>query len=131
MKILLMALTYLLILSSGGCSQQRRYVYPTDERLELQRVCRAVSSRNTNRFMVLLGKIYPLNNDGKTAELEEIRTELKDAGYYCGNYRLQDAPCPISNKYRIGYILHFGYITKLCSTKTELYYTTSLFFVSV
>ena len=101
MKILLMTLTYLLILSSGGCNQQRRYVYPTNERLELQRVCSAVSSRNTNRFMVLLGKIYPLNSDGKTAELEEIRTELKDAGYFCGNYRLQDAPCPIANKYRI------------------------------
>ena len=100
MKILFMTLTYLLILSSGGCSQQRRYVYPTDERLELQRVCRAISSRNTNRFIVLLGKIYPLNNDGKTAELEEIRTELKDAGYICGNYRLQDAPCPVSNKYK-------------------------------
>jgi len=101
MKILLMTLTFLLILSSGGCNQQRRYVYPTNERLELQRVCSAVSSRNTNRFMVLLGKIYPLNSDGKTAELEEIRTELKDAGYFCGNYRLQDAPCPIANKYRI------------------------------
>ena len=65
MKILLMALTYFLILSSGGCSQQRRFVYPTDERLELQRVCRAVNSRNTKRFLVLLGKFYPLNNDGK------------------------------------------------------------------
>ena len=101
MKILLMAFTSLLILSSGGCSQQRRYVYPTDERLELQRVCRAVSSRNTKRFMVLLGKIYPLNNDEKTVELEEIRTDLKDAGYFCGNYRLQDTPCPIANEYRI------------------------------
>ena len=101
MKILLMALTYLLILSSGGCSQQRRYVYPTDERLELQRVCRAVSSRNTKRFMVLLGKIYPLNNDGITAELEEISTNLKDAGYFCGNYRLQNAPCPMTNEYRV------------------------------
>ena len=101
MKILLMALTYLLILSSGGCSQQRRYVYPTDERLELQRVCRAVSTRNTNRFMVLLGKIYPHNDDWKIAELEEIRTELKDAGYFCGNYRLQYAPCPIANIYII------------------------------
>ena len=101
MKILLVTLTCVLILSSGGCSRTRTYVYPTDESLELQRVCRAVSSRNTNRFMVLLGKIYPLNNDGKTAELEEIRTELKDAGYFCGNYRLQDAPCPIENKYRI------------------------------
>ena len=101
MKILLVALTFLLILSSGGCSQQRRYVYPTDERLELQRVCLAVSTRNIKRFMVLLGKIYPLNNDGKTTELEEIRTDLKDAGYFCGNYRLQDVPCPIANKYRI------------------------------
>ena len=101
MRILLVALTYLLILPSGGCNQQRRYVYPTYERLELQRVCLAVSSRNTKRFIVLLGKIYPLNNDGKTAELEEIRTKLKDALYFCGNYRLQDAPCSISNKYRI------------------------------
>jgi len=101
MKLLLIAFTSLLILSSVGCRQQRRYVYPTDERLELQRVCRAVSSRNTKRFMVLLGKIYPLNNDGKTVELEEIRTDLKDAGYFCGNYRLQDAPCPIANEYRI------------------------------
>ena len=101
MRILLNALTYLLILSSVGCSYTRRYIYPTDERLELQRVCRAVSSRNTKRFIVLLGKIYPLNNDGKTAELEEIRTDLKDAGYFCGNYRLQNAPCPIVNKYRI------------------------------
>ena len=101
MRIQLIALTYLLFLTLGGCSQQQTYVYPTDERLEIQRVCRAVSTRNTKRFMVLLGKIYPLNNDGKTAELEEIRTELKDAGYFCGNYRLQDAPCPIANKYRI------------------------------
>ena len=101
MKILLMTLTCLLILSLVGCGQQRKYVYPTDKSLELQRVCRAVSSRNTNRFMVLLGKIYPLNKDGRLAELEEIRTELKDAGYFCGSYRLQDAPCPISNKYRI------------------------------
>ena len=100
MKILFMASTFMLILSSGGCSQKQRYVYPTDERLELQRVCLAVNTRNTKRFMVLLGKIYPLNNDGKTAELEEIRTKLKDAGYFCGNYRLQDAPCPIENKYR-------------------------------
>ena len=101
MRILLVALIYLLILLSGGCSQQRSYVYPTDERLELQRVCLALSSRNTKRFMVSLGKIYPLNNDGKTAELEEIRTELKDAGYFSGNFRLQDAPCPITNQYRI------------------------------
>ena len=101
MKVLLMALTGLIILSSEGCSQQRKYVYPTGESLELQRVCRAIISRNTKRFMVLLGKIYPLNNDGKTSELEEIRTELKDAGYFCGNYRLQNTPCPIVKEYRI------------------------------
>ncbi len=101
MRILFMVLTYIFILSLVGCNQERKYVYPTNERLELQRVCRAVSTRNTKRFMVLLGKIYPLNNDGKTAELEEIRTELKDAGYFCGNYRLKNTPCPISNEYRI------------------------------
>ena len=101
MKMQLIALSSLLILSSEGCSKKRRYVYPTDERLELQKACIAVSSRNTKRFMVLLGKIYPLNNDGKTAELLEIRTKLKDSGYFCGNYRLQQAPCPISNEYRI------------------------------
>ena len=101
MKIHFLALTLLLILSLEGCSLQRRYVYPTDKRLELQRVCLAVSTRNTKSFMVLLGKIYPLNNDGKTSALEEIRTELKDAEYFCGNYRLQNTPCPISNKYRI------------------------------
>lgn len=101
MKRLLKVLTGLLILAAGGCSQERRYVYPSDERLELQRICRAVSSRNTNRFMVLLGKIYPLNNDGSTAELEEIRTNLEDAGYFCGPYRLRNAPCSIGNKRRI------------------------------
>jgi len=101
MELLLRCLTGLFILISVGCSHERRYVYPMDQRLELQRICKAVSSRNTNRFMVLLGKIYPLNNDGETAELEEIRTDLKDAGYFCGNYRLQDAPCPIANEYRI------------------------------
>ena len=101
MKIQLITLTSLLILSSEGCSQQRRYVFPTYERLELQRVCLAISTRNTKRFMVVLGKIYPLNNDGKTSESEEIRTELKDAEYFCGNYRFQNAPCPISNKYRV------------------------------
>tara|TARA_B100000945_G_scaffold318599_1_gene323825 strand:+ start:199 stop:531 length:333 start_codon:yes stop_codon:yes gene_type:complete len=101
MKIMLIAISCLIVLSSEGCSQPKKYVYPTDESVELQRICRAVSLRNTKRFMVLLGKIYPLNNDGKTAELEEIRTELKDAGYFCGNYRLQNAPCPVVNEYRI------------------------------
>ena len=101
MRIIFIVLIYFLSLSSGGCNQQRKYVYPTNERIELQRVCRAVSTRNTKRFMVMLGKIYPLNNDGVTAELEEIRTELKDAGYFCGNYRLQNAPCPVVNEYRI------------------------------
>ena len=101
MKIMLIAISCLIVLSSEGCSQPKKYVYPTDESVELQRICRAVSLRNTKRFMVLLGKIYPLNNDGNTAELEEITTNLNDAGYFCGNFRLQDAPCPIENKYRI------------------------------
>ena len=95
MELLLRCLTGLFILISVGCSQERRYVYPMDQRLELQRICQAVSSRNTNRFMVLLGKIYPLNNDGRTAALEEMSTSLEDAGYFCGTYRFRNAPCSV------------------------------------
>ena len=95
MSLLLRCLTGLCILFSVGCSQDRKYVYPMDQRLELQRICIAVSARNTNRFMVLLGKIYPLNNDGRTRALEEISTSLKDAGYFCGPYRFKNAPCSI------------------------------------
>ena len=95
MELLLRCLKGLFILISVGCSQERRYVYPMDQRLELQRICRAVSSRNTNRFMVLLGKIYTLNNAGRTAALEEISTSLEDAGYFCGTYRFRNSPCSV------------------------------------
>ena len=95
MSCLLRCSTGLFILISVGCSQERRYLYPMDQRLELQRICKYVSSRNTNRFMVSLGKIYPLNNDGRTAALEEISTSLEDAGYFCGPYRFKNAPCAI------------------------------------
>ena len=98
MSLLLRCLTVLFVLISVACNQERRYVYPTDQSLELQRICRAVSSRNTNRFMVLLGKIYPLNNDGRTAALEEISTSLEDAGYFCGPYRFRNIPCSIGEK---------------------------------
>ena len=54
-----------------------------------------MSAENTNRFMVLLGKIYPLNNDGRTAALEEISTNLEDAGYFRGTYRFRNAPCSV------------------------------------
>ena len=101
MELLLRCLTGLFILILVGCSQERRYVYPMDQRLELQRICRAVSSRNTNRFMVLLGKIYPLNNDGRTASLEEISTSLEDAGYFCGPFRLKNAPCSTGKNRRL------------------------------
>ena len=101
MKLLLRGLTVLFILSAGGCNQERMYVYPLGQQLELQRICRAVSATNTNRFMVLLGKIYPLNNDGRTAALEEISTNLEDAGYYCGPFRLRNAPCSIGKNKRI------------------------------
>ena len=83
------------VLVFGGCSYERTYVYPLGQRLELQRICRSVSAENTNRFMVLLGKIYPLNNDGRTAALEEISTSLEDAGYFCGTYRFRNAPCSV------------------------------------
>ena len=94
MKLLLYVLTVLLIIAAGGCSQERRYVYPSDKRLELQRVCRAVSARNTNRFMVLLGKIYPLNNDGRTAALEEISTKLEDAGVFLRTLSFKECAMP-------------------------------------
>ena len=101
MSSLLRCLTGLFILISTGCSQERKYVYPMDQRLELQRICRFVSAENTNRFMVLLGKIYPLNNDGHTAALEEISTNLEDAGYFCGPFRMRNAPCSIGKNKRI------------------------------
>jgi hypothetical protein len=101
MQLLLRVLTVLFIFSVGGCSNERTYVYPSEQQLELKRICRFVSAENTNRFMVLLGKIYPLNNDGHTAALEEISTNLEDAGYFCGNFRMRNAPCSIGKNKRI------------------------------
>ena len=93
MNFLLIGVTGILLISVVGCTQERRYVYPQGQRLELQRICRAVTVRNTNRFMVLSGKIYPLNSDGTTAPLEEMITTLEEAGYFCGSYRLKNSPC--------------------------------------
>jgi hypothetical protein len=101
MKFLLSVVTGLILLSSAGCSQERRYIYPQGQRLELQRICRSVTAGNSNRFMVLLGKIYPLNNDGPTAPLEEISTTLEDAGYFCGPYRLKNSACPTGKNRRL------------------------------
>ena len=101
MKFWLRSVTGFFLLSIIGCSQERSYVYPLGERKEIQRVCRAVTASNTNRFMVLLGKIYPLNNDGRTAPLEEISTTLEEAGYFCGPYRLKNAPCAVGKNRRI------------------------------
>ena len=101
MKFLLSGVIGILSISAVGCGQVRRYVYPQGQRLELQRICRAVTARNTNRFMVLSGKIYPLNNDGPTAPLEEISTNLEDAGYFCGSYRLKNSPCSIGKSRRL------------------------------
>ena len=109
MKIQLIALTSFLILSSEGCSKQRRYVYPTDERLEIQRVCLAVSTRNTKRFMVLLGKIYPLNNDGKTPVLEEIRRVLTSEGQFVA---LVDGPMSAAPNYKEVHDLIYSYVQK-------------------
>ena len=93
MKFLLSGLTLITMLFVAACNHERIYVYPQGKRLELQRICRAVTAGNTNRFMVFMGKIYPLNNDGPTAPLEEISTTLEDAGYFCGPYRLKNSPC--------------------------------------
>ena len=101
MKLLLRGFTVLFVIAVEGCSYERTYVYPLGQRLELQRICSLVSAENTNRFMVLLGKIYPLNNNGHTAALEEISTNLEDAGYFCGSFRLGNAPCSIGTNRRI------------------------------
>ena len=101
MKLLLRCFTVLFVLAVGGCSYERTYVYPLGLCRELQRICGLVRAENTNRFMVLLGKIYPLNNDGPTAALEEISTNLEDAGYFCGPFRMRNAPCSIGKNKRI------------------------------
>jgi len=101
MKLLLRGFTVFFVLAVGGCSNERTYLYPSGQLLELQRICRLVSAENTNRFMVLLGKIYPLNNDGSTAALEEISTNLEDAGYFCGPFRMRNASCSIGKNKRI------------------------------
>ena len=93
MKFMLSGVTWITMLFVAACNHERTYVYPKGKRLELQRICRAVTAGNTNRFMVFMGKIYPLNNDGSTAPLEEISTTLEEAGYFCGPYRLKNSPC--------------------------------------
>ena len=98
MTIVIKFFMFILFLSIIGCKKERKYVYPLEDRFEIQRVCSFVKSRNTNRFMVLLGKIYPLNNDGVTVALENISTRLEDAGYFCGNYRLKNFNCLTNEK---------------------------------
>ena len=93
MKFLMIGLLGFFFLYLTGCRQERNYLYPSENREELQRVCRRVVATNTNRFMVRLGKIYPLNNDGLTAHLEEMNTTLEDAGYFCGRFYFRNAPC--------------------------------------
>ena len=101
MKFIISCLTTMLLLSLAACSQERKCVYPQEKSLELRRICRAVTARNTNRFMVILGKIYPLNNDGHTVPLERISTSMMDAGYFCGPYHLKNSPCSPGKNRRI------------------------------
>tara|TARA_B100000579_G_C22774588_1_gene825908 strand:- start:1071 stop:1451 length:381 start_codon:yes stop_codon:yes gene_type:complete len=101
MKFLLGTLIVTLSFFIMGCYNKREYFYPTSNRLELQRICRYVIAGNTNRFMVILGKIYPLNNDGISIPLEEISTTIEDAGYFCGPYRLKNSPCSKGKKKRL------------------------------
>ena len=73
-----------------------------------------VSFRNANLVRANLMSVEASETDFRDANLSMadlrsarcdnaifFRTDLKDAGYFCGNYRLQNAPCPIVNKYRI------------------------------
>ena len=101
MKFMLSCLTAILLLYLAACGQEREYVYPQEKSLELRRICRAVTARNTNRFMVILGKIYPLNNDGHTVQLEKISTSLPDAGYFCGTFHFKNSPCFPGEKRRL------------------------------
>ena len=98
MKFFFIVSACFFLLSIIGCKKKRKYVYPLEERTEIQRVCRFVKSSGTNRFMVLLGKIYPLNNDGTLARIQKINTSLEDAGYFCGNFRFKNYPCSIGEK---------------------------------
>jgi len=89
----LIVLMFILFISIIGCNNQRKYLYPTKERLEIQRVCRFIKVSGTNRFMILLGKIYPLNNDGVAHPLKNATTNLEDGGYFCGIIRLKSDHC--------------------------------------
>jgi len=93
MKSDLIVLIVVSILSFTGCKNERKYIYPRGEQIELQRVCGLIRDRGTNRFMILLGKIYPLNNDGFTFPLKNVSTSLADAGYFCGRNRLKNDYC--------------------------------------
>ena len=95
MKNFLRAITGIFLLSITCCKNEREYVYPMEQQIEIQRVCKFIKASGTNRFMVLLGKIYPLNNDGVTRPLKKIFTNLDDAGYFCGRIRLKNDHCSI------------------------------------
>ena len=98
MKSVLIVSACFFLLSIIGCKNKRKYAFPLEDRIEIQRVCRFVKPTGTNRFMVLLGKIYPLNNDGTLSHMETINTSLGDAGYFCGNFRFKNYPCSIGEK---------------------------------
>ncbi len=99
----------ILILVLSGCVGERTYEYPGLVNVELHRICRSVGLRNTNRFMVIDSKVYPLNKDGYTAPLEEITTSLEEAGYFCGPIRSRELPCtPGKNKTLSGKICSFS-----------------------
>ena len=105
MKYFLKFLTGILFISITGCKNERKFIYPMEEQLEIQRVCIFIKARGTNRFMILLGKIYPLNNDGFTHPLENVTTNLEDAGYFCGRIRLKNDTCSMierKNYYKEG-----------------------------
>ena len=101
MKNFLTALTCFLFIYIIGCKNERKYVYPMEERLEIQRVCQFIKANGANRFMILLGKIYPLNNDGVTHPLKNVTTNLEDAGYFCGRIRLNNDHCSIIGRKKL------------------------------
>lgn len=78
-----------------ACTAPRTYTYPSDAQQELSRVCGLIFLRQTNRFLVEDGKIYPVLRSGyRPSPLEEELTNLKDRVYLCGPLADKNLPCP-------------------------------------
>ena len=84
-------------LSLTACSKRRPlyYSYPTDEAIEVQRVCLLVLRRGTKKFAANNGNVI-LHIVGTGALLMKgERTSLKNEIYFCGRAEPKKLPCAI------------------------------------